>query len=64
MNIHFQWIAPATATYMLEKIVDVFKTGDKSNCDVEAVQSVDWYIAPLLNPGNDSQSVLPTISSL
>ena len=47
-----QWVAVSTATFLLDKIVEVFKTGDKSNCDVEAVQSVDWYIAPLLNPGN------------
>ena len=40
----------ATSTFLLDKIVEVFRTGDKSNCEVEAVQSVDWYIAPLLNP--------------
>merc|ERR1719400_1721499 len=45
-----EWIAVATSTYLLDKIVEVFRTGDKSNCDVEAVQAVDWYIAPLLNP--------------
>ena len=49
-----EWIAVATATFLLDKIVEVFRTEDKSNCDVEAVQSVDWYIAPLLNPGTDN----------
>ena len=45
-----EWIAVATSTYLLDKIVEVFRTGDKSSCDAEAIQSVDWYIAPLLNP--------------
>jgi len=45
-----EWIAIATATFLLDKIVEVFKTGDNSTCESRAVQSVDWYIAPLLNP--------------
>jgi len=45
-----EWIAVATATFLLDKIVEVFKTNDTSTCDTKAVQSVDWYIAPLLNP--------------
>merc|ERR1719392_500327 len=45
-----EWIAPATATYLLDKLVNVFKTGEDTNCNIKAVQSVDWYVAPLLNP--------------
>jgi len=45
-----EWIAVATATFLLDKIVDVFKSNDTSTCEAKAVQSVDWYIAPLLNP--------------
>jgi len=45
-----EWVAISTSTFLIDKIVNVFKTGDDSSCDVKAVQSVDWYIAPLLNP--------------
>jgi len=45
-----EWIAVATATYLLDKIVTVFRDNDTSTCEARAVQAVDWYIAPLLNP--------------
>jgi len=45
-----EWIAVATATFLLDNIVNVFKTNDTSTREAKAVQSVDWYLAPLLNP--------------
>jgi len=45
-----EWIAVATATFLLDKIVQVFQTNDTSTCETRSLQSVDWYIAPLLNP--------------
>jgi len=45
-----EWIAVATATYLLDKVVGVFRNNDTSTCEARAVQAVDWYIAPLLNP--------------
>jgi len=45
-----EWIAISTATYLLDKVVDTFKTKDNSSCNSRAIQGVDWYFAPLLNP--------------
>merc|ERR1712226_431986 len=45
-----EWIAPATATYMLGKLVETFANNDTSTCEARAIQAVDWYVAPLLNP--------------
>jgi len=45
-----EWIAPATATYLLGKLVETFAAKDDSTCETRAIQSVDWYVAPLLNP--------------
>jgi len=45
-----EWIAPATATYLLNKLVETFTSRDNSTLQTRAVQSVDWYVAPLLNP--------------
>jgi len=45
-----EWIAPATATYLLGKLVETFANNDTSTCGARAIQAVDWYVAPLLNP--------------
>jgi len=45
-----EWVAISTATYLLDKVVKVFKDNDTSTCEAKAVQSIDWYFAPLLNP--------------
>ena len=33
-----EWVAISTSTFLIDKIVNVFKTGDDSSCDVKAVQ--------------------------
>lgn len=45
-----EWIAVSTATYLLDQVVRVFRDNDTSTCEAHAVQAVDWYFAPLLNP--------------
>jgi len=45
-----EWVAISTSTFLLDKLINVFKTGEDTTCNVKAVQSVDWYVAPLLNP--------------
>jgi len=44
-----EWIAISTSTYILSQVIENFKNV-QSDCAEGVVQSVDWYIAPLLNP--------------
>ena len=45
-----EWIATSTATYILKNLVENFSASYQSNCSDKVITSVDWYIAPLLNP--------------
>ncbi|XP_023335396.1 carboxypeptidase B isoform X2 [Eurytemora carolleeae] len=42
-----EWIAISTSTYIIKKLIDTFSSEQTSD---PVIQSVDWYIAPLLNP--------------
>jgi len=44
-----EWISPTTATYLLDQLVKAFKE-EPSDCKDKGVLSVDWYVAPLINP--------------
>ena len=33
-----EWIAPATATFLIDKLVSVFKNEDNSTCNLKAIQ--------------------------
>lgn len=44
-----EWISPTTATYLLNELVRAFKE-QSSDCKEKGVLSVDWYVAPLINP--------------
>ena len=37
-----EWIAIATASYMLQQLVEVFRTNSTADCDALAIQAVDW----------------------
>ena len=37
-SISREWIAPATATYMLGKLVETFANNDTSTCEARAIQ--------------------------
>ncbi|XP_023337842.1 carboxypeptidase B [Eurytemora carolleeae] len=43
-----EWITPATALQLIFNLISVFKA-DKDSC-MDPLQSMDWYIIPLLNP--------------
>jgi len=45
-----EWISPATATFIIDKLVDNFKQGQQNDCAAEKIQAVNWYVAPLINP--------------
>uniref|UniRef100_A0A182YQ50 Peptidase M14 domain-containing protein n=1 Tax=Anopheles stephensi TaxID=30069 RepID=A0A182YQ50_ANOST len=52
-----QWIGPAVATWLLNRLVDVPETLQGANStpssetvDLKTVQSYDWFILPVLNP--------------
>ena len=38
LSISREWIAPATATYMLGKLVETFANNDTSTCEARAIQ--------------------------
>ncbi len=40
-----EWIAPITALYVVDRLVEAFRSGSDSD-----VTAVDWYIMPMLNP--------------
>ena len=54
MYILREWVAISTATFLLDKLVAVFKLTEaelaSSGCGLKAVRAVDWLVAPLLNP--------------
>lgn len=45
-----EWIAVSTVSYLLQKLVTTFQSDTTSNCTLAGVKSVDWYVAPLINP--------------
>ncbi|XP_037028544.1 uncharacterized protein LOC119068842 [Bradysia coprophila] len=42
-----EWITPAVATWILDKLVNGLNSSDALG---ETIRSVDWYIMPVLNP--------------
>ena len=38
-----QWIAPAVASYFIQQLIEV-------PANAKLLQSVDWYIMPVMNP--------------
>ncbi|XP_050075305.1 uncharacterized protein LOC126562763 [Anopheles maculipalpis] len=51
-----QWIGPAVATWLLNRLVDVPEPGQGNSTpsgesvDLKTVQSYDWFVLPVLNP--------------
>ena len=45
-----EWISISTATYILQNLITNFTAENKTDCSDDVIRSVDWYIAPLLNP--------------
>ena len=45
-----EWISVSTATYILKNLITNFTAQNKTDCSDEVIRSVDWYIAPILNP--------------
>jgi len=42
-----EWISPATAMYVIERLIDDY---NKDNIVKRLVDTYDWYVAPVLNP--------------
>ena len=45
-----EWIAPATVTFIIRKLMEVIELIASNRHNTELIDKVDWYFLPVLNP--------------